>query len=419
MATEVIVIPSDGGLSSITIGTTPITGGTAGSVLFVDSTGSLGQDNANFFWDNTNDTLLLTGLASAQKRLIVRGAPSQTANLQEWQDSTSTAVALVKSSGTIQIGGGDGTSTNPSIYINNLSSVNPNIRWNTQDGLTGLRFYSSNFGEVGRFQDNGTIVATTFATLGELTFGSFYFSRGAFGGGPYIRLGEPSGEPAVLATDANGSSVSTHGVLQVLCNNSASVGIVIKAASSQSATLQEWRNSSNTVLASVSAAGLLKVASGGSTGFAKVGGTIFNSTTQTGNSTTTETDLFSNSIAASVLGTDGDSIEFYAAGTYATSVNSKQLRVKYGSTTIFDSGSLAITVANTWSVRGSIIRTGASTQKAIVQFESSSTVLSASASFTSPGETLSGAVTLKVTGQGTASNDIVGEIWKGLWQPAA
>lgn len=32
----------------------PISGGTAGSVLFVDGSGNLGQDNPNFFWDTTN-----------------------------------------------------------------------------------------------------------------------------------------------------------------------------------------------------------------------------------------------------------------------------------------------------------------------------------------------------------------------------
>lgn len=42
---------------TISPGGTPIVGGTPGSVLFVDSSGNLGQDNANFFWDDTNNRL--------------------------------------------------------------------------------------------------------------------------------------------------------------------------------------------------------------------------------------------------------------------------------------------------------------------------------------------------------------------------
>lgn len=34
-----------------------VTGGTAGSVLFVDASGNLGQDNANFFWNDTTNKL--------------------------------------------------------------------------------------------------------------------------------------------------------------------------------------------------------------------------------------------------------------------------------------------------------------------------------------------------------------------------
>ena len=41
------------------IGATPISGGTVGSVLFVGTGSVIQQDNANFFWDDTNNQLLL------------------------------------------------------------------------------------------------------------------------------------------------------------------------------------------------------------------------------------------------------------------------------------------------------------------------------------------------------------------------
>src|SRR3989344_5736691 len=47
-------------VGTMTIGNA-LTDGTAGSILFVDGSGNLGQDNANFFWDDTNNKL---GIAS-------------------------------------------------------------------------------------------------------------------------------------------------------------------------------------------------------------------------------------------------------------------------------------------------------------------------------------------------------------------
>lgn len=60
------------------IGST-VPGGTAGSVLFIDANGALGQDNSNFFWDTSNKRL---GLLTA--------APTQTVTL----GSTSTGMVL-------------------------------------------------------------------------------------------------------------------------------------------------------------------------------------------------------------------------------------------------------------------------------------------------------------------------------------
>jgi hypothetical protein len=47
-----------------------VTGGTPGSVLFVDAAGNLGQNNASFFWDNTTPSLKLTNSPVPTLRLI-------------------------------------------------------------------------------------------------------------------------------------------------------------------------------------------------------------------------------------------------------------------------------------------------------------------------------------------------------------
>lgn len=50
-----------------------VDGGTAGSVLFVDASGNLGQDNSNLFWDDSNNRLGI-GTTSPNRELEVNGA---------------------------------------------------------------------------------------------------------------------------------------------------------------------------------------------------------------------------------------------------------------------------------------------------------------------------------------------------------
>ena len=65
--------------TGLTVGTTPITSGTVGRVLF-EGTGNVLQQSANLFWDNTNGRLGI-GTASPTQKLEVVGAVKAT-NLQ-------------------------------------------------------------------------------------------------------------------------------------------------------------------------------------------------------------------------------------------------------------------------------------------------------------------------------------------------
>lgn len=53
-----------------------VTSGTAGSVLFVDGSGNLGQDNSNFFWDGTNHRLGI-GTTAPSHQLDIWSATNQ------------------------------------------------------------------------------------------------------------------------------------------------------------------------------------------------------------------------------------------------------------------------------------------------------------------------------------------------------
>lgn len=146
--------------------------------------------------------------------------------------------------------------------------------------------------------------------------------------------------------------------------------------------------------------------------------TLTTNSTQTGNTAGAETDLFSYSIPAATLGINGNQVRFHYAGTFATSVTTdKRIKVKFGGTTVLDTGSLAATSAANWVIEGECTRTGATTQKCYATLNSSFASLSAYAGYSTAAETLSGAVTLKITGQGTNASDVVGEMSKVLFFP--
>lgn len=131
-----------------------------------------------------------------------------------------------------------------------------------------------------------------------------------------------------------------------------------------------------------------------------------------------ETTIFTNNVASAMLSNNGEAVNFHISGTFATSINSKQVKVYFGATTIFDSGSLAIGTLSAWVIDGQIIRTGATTQKANVTMTTSSATLSAYASYTTPAETLANSIGIGLTGTGTANNDVVGQTWKVYFDPA-
>ena len=142
------------------------------------------------------------------------------------------------------------------------------------------------------------------------------------------------------------------------------------------------------------------------------------SVTRAGNTAATQTTLFSYTVPANEL-SNNDSLTFEAAGTFAaTAATDKRIRVKFGSTTIYDSGTLNITTAESWVLRGTVTRSGASAQKCDVLIATSSATLVAKGTYATAAEDLSATVLLVITGQGTNLNDVVGERFKVIHQPS-
>lgn len=153
--------------------------------------------------------------------------------------------------------------------------------------------------------------------------------------------------------------------------------------------------------------GWLSIKAGTSTDHANAGGVVYVSTAQVGNVGAGEDVLASFSVPANTLAVNGQSLWFEAFGTMINSASGKVVRARFGTSgtgLIFTSGSYANN-AMQWHIRGRVVRTGAATQKGSVMWTSN---LDGDCDVaTGLNQTLSGAVTIEVTGEATTTNDIL------------
>lgn len=168
----------------------------------------------------------------------------------------------------------------------------------------------------------------------------------------------------------------------------------------------------STGLATIAGAGSAKglvlsdgIQAGSGSGRAKVAGVLKTIATTSANTSTGETDLHSVSILANTLAADGDAIRVTMPIRTAANGNSKTVKLKWGATTLIDSGAASTSGMNC-VLRATIMRTGATSQIAWCEILAFSGWTS-KGEYVTATETLSGAVTLKATGQGGATNDIV------------
>ncbi len=126
----------------------------------------------------------------------------------------------------------------------------------------------------------------------------------------------------------------------------------------------------------------------------------------------TETDLYSDTLAADTLAVDGDKVTALYACTLVFSTSTKQVRVYFGGSAIFDTGALTVSAAGSLVIPVTIIRESAT----VVRYAISATTKAASTTEFAvvgrlTGLTLSSSNVLKITGLtagvASASGDIV------------
>lgn len=131
------------------------------------------------------------------------------------------------------------------------------------------------------------------------------------------------------------------------------------------------------------------------------------STSTVGNVTTGEDVLYTYTLPADSLNENGDILRGRISGFVANNANVKSIVLAFGGTDILSRNTTTPSIGQAFTIDWEVIRTSATTQKANATFSGSDGT--ASSYYTVPGETLSGSVNIVLTGEATATNDIVKE----------
>jgi hypothetical protein len=222
-----------------------VVGGTAGQALTkIDGTDYNTQwttipllNTANTF---TTSPQQINGAASSVG-LIVRANATTPGNLQEWKSSAGTTLALIGSSGSFTFGPNFSSflsAVNGRVEVQpNAATVVPIVAKGFASQTANLQEWQNSAGTVLSFvSSTGNIRTTVAAVFGSTSFGS---------------------------------------MVNVTPLSAATVGVTVRGAASQTANLQEWQNSGGTILSYVDSAGNINFSSTGSFAQASNGRALF------------------------------------------------------------------------------------------------------------------------------------------------
>lgn len=194
--------------------------------------------NANTF--TATNTFNAAGTTAVD--LIVKGTASQTADLQQWQDSSGNVLARIASNGdllsNVTIGAtffSDGTATRPYIDFATPNRLIVQTRNAAYVGLV-VKGAASQTANLTEWQNSSGTVLSRVASNGDIHSNAFL--------APYLRAG--------------GATVTNATALQVNGYGTSVPTVVVKAIASQTAALQEWQNDSGTVLSRVNNIGRIE-----------------------------------------------------------------------------------------------------------------------------------------------------------------
>jgi hypothetical protein len=255
----------------------------AGSVNYLDATSGnfrIYSGDGSLAWQSGSTTqaffknATFTPTSAAGIPLAVKGAASQTANLQEWQNSAGTILARVNADGTFGTGYGNGGFKPVVIGTGAFSNYSAMAVTNFFGAITGF-IVGNNNGLLSFVNPSGNLIYSLPAVGTRVTFDVISTTGAGFNFAPSIMMDSTSGSECgfylPLGVGANTIGIATARTERlrigatgnILINGftASTVGQIIRAAASQTANLQEWQNSAGTALASMSAAGQLTTSS--------------------------------------------------------------------------------------------------------------------------------------------------------------
>lgn len=261
---------------------TPSADGTDGQALVTDGSGGLA-----FSTVGAASPLTLTASSASEKPLTIVAATSQTANLQEWQDSSGNVLAQVEDNGKIANFGGGISAYNSagsravnlstSSSYNYLSTLGASLRlqssynmaWFDLNLIRCMQIGSSDFTlgwdnthAGGNFIVIGGSTADTNDAMGsgvKLLAQNAYASAttNVTGQSIYLKPGAGTTTSNDGAIELGNDGSTYNGTIQArvplyaTAGSAADTPVTIKAATSQTANLQEWQDSSSNVMAKV------------------------------------------------------------------------------------------------------------------------------------------------------------------------
>ena len=133
--------------------------------------------------------------------------------------------------------------------------------------------------------------------------------------------------------------------------------------------------------------------------------TLISNFTAVGNVGAGEDNLMSNVLPANSLAYAGQTVRVTAFGFTAANANNKTIKVYFGSTNVLSTGAVAFNNVG-WSVQMYIIRSNSTNQKVNATLCANGSSIYNGNLFTTS-ELMTGDITIKLTGEATADNDIV------------
>jgi hypothetical protein len=180
--------------------------------------------------------------AAGNVALTVKGAASQSANLQNWTSSTPATLASISSAGDLTL-----SHASPQLIFGNGTSDTPVIKWTAQGSVAGLQF-KSNTTVVAQMFDNGQLQCS-----GNLVMGAnaSLFSVNPGAGGIKISCSPDQKITNGTTNVALFTNNVTTGTSLFTTDRTDGKTVVVRCISSQTGNLQEWQDATPTTLAAI------------------------------------------------------------------------------------------------------------------------------------------------------------------------